>query len=189
MKITRLELPEVLVIDPDVRRDDRGSFAETFRADRYAAAGIVGDYVQDNVSCSRYGVLRGLHFQQPHAQGKLVHVLRGEIFDVAVDVRLGSATFGRWVSSVLSDDNHRQMFVPRGFAHGFVVTSPDAVVSYKCSAYYAPGCEQHIRWDDPRIGIRWPVTDPILSPRDAAAPLLADLDRNRLPRIVEVSVA
>lgn len=183
MKVIETNLPGVVVIEPTVFRDARGSFRTTFRADEFVSAGVEHRFVQDNVSESHRCVLRGLHFQHPQGQGKLVHVLRGEVFDVAVDVRVDSPTFGRAIWTTLSDENHRQVFIPVGFAHGFVVTSDHAVVVYKCSAHYAPACEQVIRWSDPSFEIPWPVAEPIVAQRDSCAPLLADIPRDRLPRL------
>jgi dTDP-4-dehydrorhamnose 3,5-epimerase len=169
-------LPEVLVIEPRVLRDERGFFVETYHAPRYRAAGIDVDFVQDNHSRSVRGTLRGLHWQgEPHPQAKLIRVLDGEILDVAVDVREGSPTFGRWVAVPLAADTFRQLFVPIGFAHGFLVTSAYAEVEYKCSDVYDPAAERGLMWNDPDIGIVWPVTDPILSARDRAHPPLAAL--------------
>lgn len=181
MKVRPLRLPEVLVVEPRRLGDARGWFMEGFSAERYAAAGIPGPFVQDNLSLSERGVLRGLHVQHPHAQGKLVSVLEGEVFDVAVDVRTGSPTFGEWVGEHLSGDNRRQMWVPAGFAHGFQVLSPRALFAYKCTDYYHPECERVIAWDDPDIGIEWPVRDVRLSARDTGAPRLRDVDRAGLP--------
>jgi dTDP-4-dehydrorhamnose 3,5-epimerase len=187
VKTTATEIPEVLLIEPRVFRDGRGHFLETWSAERYAALGLPASFVQDNVSASRRGVLRGLHFQHPHAQGKLVQVLRGAVFDVAVDVRFGSPTFGRWVGAELSADNARQLWVPAGFAHGFQVTSAeDAVFLYKCTECYAPAAEATIRWDDPEIGIRWPLPDPVLSGKDAEAPPLAEIPPDRLPQFTPI---
>jgi dTDP-4-dehydrorhamnose 3,5-epimerase len=182
MRVTQASISEVLIIQPDVFADARGAFAETFRADRYAALGLPERFVQDNVSHNGSRVLRGLHLQHPNGQGKLVHALHGEIFDVAVDVRVGSPTFGRAVSAELSAANHRQVYIPPGFAHGFVVLSDSAVVAYKCTSYYAPDCEQAIQWNDPRFALEWPIESPIVSPRDAKAPRLADVPLDRLPR-------
>jgi dTDP-4-dehydrorhamnose 3,5-epimerase len=168
-------LPEVLLIEPHVYRDERGSFAEYWRANSYGELGISDTFVQDNVSWSKRDVLRGLHFQWPRAQAKLITPLQGTIFDVAVDVRPGSPTFGRWVGAQLSSAGLQQLYIPAGFAHGFVVTSDIAVVSYRCSDYYAPEHERSIRWDDAQIGISWPVQNPILSVRDAQAPTLSQL--------------
>lgn len=181
MRVAPTSLSGVLLIDPVIVADERGWFAETFRADRYAAAVAEAAFVQDNVSVSVRGVIRGLHFQHPHGQAKLVHVVRGEVLDVAVDVRTGSPRRGRWVSTVLSADNHRQLFIPSGFAHGFAVLSAEAVVVYKCSDYYSPAAERCIRWNDPDLAIEWPVGDPVLSAKDRAAPLLRDLPADTLP--------
>jgi dTDP-4-dehydrorhamnose 3,5-epimerase len=181
VKVTPLAVPDVLLIEPDVFGDARGYFFESFNAARYRDAGVALPFVQDNVSLSARGVLRGLHFQQPNAQGKLVQVLAGEVFDVAVDVRGGSATFGRWVGAALSSANHHQLWIPPGFAHGFVVTSDSAMFAYKCTALYDRSSERTIRWDDPDIAIRWPVADVQLSAKDASAPLLRDLAIGTLP--------
>jgi dTDP-4-dehydrorhamnose 3,5-epimerase len=183
MQVIPTDLPEVKIIEPRVAGDARGYFLETFQQARYEEAGIGGPFVQDNVSFSSRGVLRGLHFQHPHAQGKLVHVLQGEVFDVAVDIRRGSPTFGRWVGVSLSSENHRQLWVPPGFAHGFCVTSATALLAYKCTDYYHPEAEGSIRWDDPAIGIAWPLERPTLSERDAAAPLLSEWLAPRLPSV------
>jgi len=175
MNVITTEIPEVLIIEPKVFGDRRGFFYETFKADRYAAHGIVRPFVQDNLSRSARGVLRGLHLQNPRAQGKLVTVLRGCVLDVAVDVRRGSPTFGRHVVVELSEESRRQFWVPRGFAHGFAVLSETADVFYKCDEFYSPSDEIAVRWDDPAIGIAWGVASPALSARDAAAPLLAEV--------------
>ncbi len=166
MRVTQTELPGVLIIDPDVHRDIRGYFLETFHAQRYRAAGIAGRFVQDNVSESGGRTIRGLHLQTRRPQGKLIRVSAGEIFDVAVDVRRGSPTFGRWAAVTLSAANFRQCYIPPGFAHGFCVVSPSAQIEYKCTDVYDPAGELGIAWNDPAIGIEWPVADPILSPRD-----------------------
>lgn len=181
MRVDALALPEVLLITPVVRSDGRGSFHEAWHAHRYHEVGLPERWAQDNVSRSRKDVLRGLHFQHPRAQAKLVSVMLGEIVDVAVDIRRGSATFGRWVSAVLSSANARQLFVPAGFAHGFVVTSDEAVVHYKCTDVYVPECERTILWNDPALAIEWPVATPVLSERDARARRLADLAEHELP--------
>ena len=180
MKVSRSELDGVLVIEPELFGDARGFFLESWNQHRYRQAGIVADFVQDNVSFSRRGTLRGLHFQNPTPQAKLVAVLQGEVFDVVVDLRHSSPTFGHWQGVTLSGENHRQVFVPEGFAHGFVVTGESALLQYKCSRPYSPRDEAAIRWNDPAIGIAWPVTDPILSAKDASAPLLRDLPTERL---------
>ena len=182
MKVTPTALAGVALVDPQVHGDARGFFLESFHAGRYAAAGVAGPFVQDNVSRSRHGVLRGLHLQHPYAQGKLVSVLEGEVFDVAVDVRVGSPTFGCWVGEYLSAENHRQLYVPAGFAHGFVVTSESALFSYKCTDYYHPETERAVRWDDPQIGVAWPVDAPTVSPRDQAGLALAAFAEADLPR-------
>jgi dTDP-4-dehydrorhamnose 3,5-epimerase len=174
VKVTPTELPGVLLVEPRVFGDARGFFLETFHAERYAGAGIVGPFVQDNLSRSVKHTLRGLHFQEPQPQGKLVHVLRGAVWDVAVDVRNGSPHFGAWVGLELSEDNRRQLWIPPGFAHGFCVLSDSADFFYKCTDFYAPESERCVRWNDPAIGIRWPVRSPRLSAKDAVAPALAD---------------
>ncbi|HVX40775.1 MAG TPA: dTDP-4-dehydrorhamnose 3,5-epimerase [Gemmatimonadaceae bacterium] len=181
MRVLSTSIADVRIVEPVVHGDDRGFFFEAFRADRFAALGLPSRFVQDNVSASRRGVLRGLHFQHPHAQGKLVSVLRGEVFDVAVDVRVGSPTFGRWVGTALSQENRRMLYVPAGFAHGFLVTRDDTLFAYKCTDYYHPEAERSIRWDDPAIGIEWPITDVVLSAKDRDAPPLAAFDAAALP--------
>jgi dTDP-4-dehydrorhamnose 3,5-epimerase len=181
MQIFETDLPGVLIIEPKVFGDQRGFFLETFQAQRYEQAGIPGPFVQDNLSFSRRGVLRGLHFQNPNSQGKLVYALQGEVFDVAVDIRRGSPTYGRWVGCTLSAENKRQLWVPTGFAHGFCVVSETALFAYKCTEYYNPSGEVSIRWDDPVIGIDWPVSAPKLSAKDKAAPRLDAIDNDLLP--------
>ena len=182
MKVRACRLPGVLVIEPVVHGDSRGYFVETWSAARYAEAGIVAPFVQDNLSRSVRGTLRGLHWQHPFAQGKLVSVPSGEVFDVAVDVRIGSPTFGQWVGELLSDANHRQLYLPPGFAHGFCVISDVALFSYKCTAPYHPEAELGVAWDDPELGIEWPVERPIVSQKDGALPRLSEIDRDNLPR-------
>jgi len=174
MKVSETGLPGVLLIEPKVFGDSRGFFLETYHAGRYAQAGIPATFVQDNLSRSSRGTLRGLHFQEPNAQGKLVQVLAGAVYDVAVDVRKGSPHFGRWVAYELSAENKRQLWIPQGFAHGFCVISESADFSYKCTDFYAPPCERGIAWNDPQLGIPWPVEAPLLSAKDAQAPRLAD---------------
>ncbi len=166
MKVSAARLPGILLIDPEVCGDGRGFFIETWSLLRYAEVGVPADFVQDNVSRSCRGTLRGLHLQQPHAQAKLVQVLDGEIFDVAVDVRAGSPTFGQWVSAALSSANHRQIYIPAGFAHGFCVTSDAALFAYKCTDLYHPESEIGIAWDDPDLAIAWPTRAPRLSAKD-----------------------
>jgi dTDP-4-dehydrorhamnose 3,5-epimerase len=175
MNVVQTAIPEVIIIEPKVLRDDRGFFFEAFKADRYASYGVNGPFVQDNVSRSACGVLRGLHLQNPKCQGKLVSVLRGRVLDIAVDVRLGSPTFGKHVAVELSEDNRRQFWVPRGFAHGFAVLSEIADFYYKCDEFYSPSDEIAVRWNDPAIGIAWGLDSPLLSVRDARAPLLAEV--------------
>lgn len=182
MNVETLSLPGVLLITPKVFGDARGYFVETFAEERYAEAGVNLPFVQDNLSRSPKGVLRGLHLQNPHGQGKLVQVVEGSVFDVAVDVRVGSPHFGQWVGAELSAENHHQLWVPPGFAHGFVVTSEHALFSYKCTDTYHPECELSVLWNDPAIGIDWPVESPVLSGKDAEAKVLADVDESRLPR-------
>lgn len=183
MKVTPTALEEVLLIEPQVFGDDRGFFMETYQDVRYREAGIGCRFVQDNLSFSGRGVLRGLHLQHPAAQDKLVSVMQGEVFDVAVDVRLGSPNFGRWIGEALSAENKRQLFIPKGFAHGFCVTSETALFIYKCSDYYAPDHELSIRWDDPDIGIAWPLDDVSVSDKDKAGALLRDLRPDELPEL------
>jgi dTDP-4-dehydrorhamnose 3,5-epimerase len=182
VKVTATTIPDVLKIEPVVIADARGCFGETYSADRYASAGITGQFVQDNISFSQRGVIRGLHFQHPRGQAKLVYVIQGEVVDVAVDVRTGSPTRGQWVSTRLSSANRCQLYIPVGFAHGFAALSEQAIVAYKCSDYYAPGTEHCIRWDDDELGIDWLVDDPVLSSKDASAPLLRDVPLDTLPR-------
>jgi dTDP-4-dehydrorhamnose 3,5-epimerase len=171
VKVIETELDGVRIFEPTVHGDARGHFKELFRAQDYG----LGAFVQDNFARSVRGTLRGLHFQEPHPQGKLVMALAGAIFDVAVDIRRGSPTFGRHVAFELSDENHRQLWAPPGFAHGYCVLSETADVFYKCTAYYRAEHDRALAWNDARIGIRWPVEKPLLSPRDAAAPTLDDL--------------
>ena len=173
MRVLPTELPEVLIIEPDVFRDARGFFLETFRADRYQKGGIPWSFVQDNQSRSVRGTLRGLHAQLRHAQGKLIRAISGEIFDVAVDIRPGSPTFGKWTGATLSADSFRQMFIPPGFAHGFCVLSDVAEIAYKCTDFYDRSDEIGARWDS--AGIEWPIKDPLLSAKDAALPTLSEL--------------
>jgi dTDP-4-dehydrorhamnose 3,5-epimerase len=174
------ELPGVVVVEPDVHQDSRGFFLESYHGPKYRAGGIPCAFVQDNHSRSARHTLRGLHAQIERPQAKLLRVLVGEIFDVAVDIRRGSPTFARWVGVTLSDRNFRQLFVPIGFAHGFCVTSDTAEVEYKTSDVYAPETEIAIAWNDPAIGVRWPVAEPLLSPRDREAPPLSEVE-DRLP--------
>jgi dTDP-4-dehydrorhamnose 3,5-epimerase len=180
MKVTATENPDVLLIEPDVFRDSRGFFMETFHAEKFRSHGLPETFVQDNHSRSTRGVLRGLHYQLEHAQGKLVRVVSGEVLDVAVDIRKGSPFFGKWVGAVLSEENLKQMYIPPGFAHGFCVLSEQADVLYKCTDFYTPGDEYGIAWDDPDIGIEWPRLDYVLSDKDRRYPCLKD-SGDRLP--------
>jgi dTDP-4-dehydrorhamnose 3,5-epimerase len=178
MKVTPLAIPDVLLVAPAAHRDVRGYFLESYHEGRYRAAGIDAAFVQDNQSQSTRGTLRGLHWQiAPRAQAKLVRVLFGEIFDVAVDIRPGSPRFGRWVGATLSGDNFLQMYVPIGFAHGFCVTSEVADVAYKCSDFYDPSLERGLAWNDPAVAIDWPIVDPVLSARDQRHPSLDEIAR------------
>jgi dTDP-4-dehydrorhamnose 3,5-epimerase len=185
MKVTQTKLPDVIVFEPDVFGDKRGFFLETFSAKRYAEVGLKLPFVQDNVSFSEKNVLRGLHFQNPNAQGKLVQVLSGEVFDVAVDIRVGSPNFGQWFGEKLSAENHKQMYIPPGFAHGFCVISDTALFSYKCTDYYSLATEGGIIWNDPDIGIAWPVNAPQISKKDAAYTCLKDIPKDKLPKYGE----
>ena len=184
MKFLRTELEGVIVVEPDVFRDERGFFLETYHARKFADGGIAAVFVQDNHSMSKRGTLRGLHAQRRRAQGKLVRVIRGEIFDVAVDIRNGSPTFKKWAGVSLSAENHREVYVPPGFAHGFCVTSDIAEVIYKCTDLYDPSDEFGIAWNDPDLAIRWPVEKPVISEKDSRAPRIAEIVAT-LPRYVE----
>jgi dTDP-4-dehydrorhamnose 3,5-epimerase len=182
MKVTKTEIPGVLVIEPEVFGDARGFFLESWQQSRYAQQGMPERFVQDNLASSRRGVLRGLHLQHPYAQGKLVQVISGEVFDVAVDVRRGSPWIGRWVGVRLSGENKRQFWVPPGFAHGYYVLSEEAIFSYKCNELYHLETELSVLWSDPQIGIDWPLEgEPVLSDKDRAASSLAEIDPERLP--------
>ena len=181
MKVISTDLDGVIILEPDVYGDQRGFFLESYHHQRYIEVGIDDTFVQDNVSFSTRNTLRGLHYQYPSGQAKLVQVLKGEIFDVAVDIRYGSPTFGCWTGAALSSENHRQMFVPNGFAHGFCVLSENALFHYKCSDYYAPQNEGGICWDDPELGIDWPVISPSLSDRDHNFQKLGDINPRELP--------
>jgi len=180
LKFTETDLPGVILVEPDVHEDPRGFFLETYREDRYRAAGIFGPFVQDNHSRSTKGTIRGLHAQRKRPQGKLVRVIEGAVYDVAVDIRKGSPGFGRFFAAELSSQNFRQLYIPPGFAHGFCVTSPICEFEYKCTDYYDPSDEIVIAWNDPAVAIPWPVTDPLLSNRDKAAPTLEQA-ADRLP--------
>jgi dTDP-4-dehydrorhamnose 3,5-epimerase len=178
MRFIETDLPGVVVIEPDVHRDDRGFFLETYHVERYREAGIAAPFLQINHSRSVGGTVRGLHAQRRRPQGKLIRVLAGEFFDVAVDIRRGSPTFGRWVAAELSESNRLMLWVPRGFAHGFAALTDVADVFYKMDAYYSPAHDRGVRWNDGAIGVAWPDAHPLLSPKDAAAPLLADAEND-----------
>lgn len=182
MNIKETKLAGVLILEPKVFTDDRGYFLETWNSTRYEQAGITGPFVQDNISFSKKGILRGLHFQHPQSQGKLIQVLSGEVVDVVVDIRAGSPTYGQWIGEILSESNHRQMYVPPGFAHGYCVTSEAALFSYKCTDFYNPATEHGIIWNDPDIGIEWPIAQPVLSTKDGVYPRLKDLRPENLPQ-------
>lgn len=181
MKVTALLIPDVKLIEPQVFGDARGFFFESFNQSRYRDAGIDINLVQVNLSRSARGVLRGLHYQWPNPQGKLVSVLEGEVFDVAVDIRFGSPTFGQWVGAVLSAENKRQLWVPEGFAHGFAVTSDTALFHYGVTAPYDKAADASVRWNDARLAINWPIAAPSLSAKDAEAPFLDQIPEARLP--------
>lgn len=182
MNVTATDLPGVMIVEPKVFHDERGFFFETWQALRYSTNGLGSTMVQDNISRSTASVLRGLHYQYPQPQGKLVYVLEGEILDVAVDIRLSSPTFGHWTSARLSAENKKQIYLPEGFAHGFYVVSPTALVTYKCTASYRPEFDRGILWNDPALAIDWPTSTPVLSPKDARLPSLADVPYDLLPR-------
>jgi dTDP-4-dehydrorhamnose 3,5-epimerase len=181
LKVIETKLPGCVAIEPDVFGDARGFFYESYNADKFKAAGLDLRFVQANVSRSARGVLRGLHYQLPNPQGKLVSVVEGEVFDVAVDIRRGSPTFGQWAGVMLTAENHRHFWVPEGFAHGFVVLSEFATFAYQCTALYDAKADAGVRWNDAAIAIDWPVSAPLLSGKDEKAPLLADIAPDRLP--------
>jgi len=181
MRVVETALPGVMILEPKVFGDARGFFYESYNKASFHDAGIAAQFVQSNVSRSARGVLRGLHYQWPHPQGKLVSVLEGEVYDVAVDIRHGSPTFGQSVGAVLSAENHRHFWVPEGFAHGFCVLSDFATFSYQCTALYDPKADAGIRWNDAALGIDWPVSDPLLSDKDRVTPFLHDVAPERLP--------
>ncbi len=181
MKLIETDLPGCLLIEPKVFGDARGFFYESYNVEKYKSAGLDLRFVQTNVSRSAHGVLRGLHYQWPNPQGKLVSVLEGEVYDVAVDIRHGSPTFGRWAAAVLSATNKRHFWIPEGFAHGFAVISDHATFSYQCTALYDAAAEASVRWNDADIAIDWPLSAPQLSDKDAQAPFLREVARERLP--------
>lgn len=181
MKVIETPLSGALIVEPARFGDRRGFFMETYHKERYAEAGIIAEFVQDNLSFSVRGTLRGLHFQHPNDQAKLVQVIDGTIYDVAVDIRRNSPTFGQWFGVTLSGENHRQFFIPEGFAHGFSVLSATATFSYKCGDLYAPECEGGILWSDPDLAIDWKVSSPLLSEKDKNYPRLKDIPEAKLP--------
>ncbi|MDH5509274.1 MAG: dTDP-4-dehydrorhamnose 3,5-epimerase [Nitrospinota bacterium] len=181
MKVIDTRLPGVVIVEPDVFPDSRGLFLESWNKIRYEQAGMAYDWIQDNISVSTKGVLRGLHFQNPNAQAKLVQAMEGEIFDVVVDIRIGSPTYGKWESALLSSENRRQLAIPGGFAHGFMTLSDRAVVGYKVDDVYVKDSAQSISWNDPDIGIDWPLKEARLSEKDAIAPRLKDMPPGALP--------
>jgi dTDP-4-dehydrorhamnose 3,5-epimerase len=174
LNVIETSLPGVLVLEPEVFADERGFFMETYRADRFRQLGIDANFVQDNHSRSVRGVLRGLHYQEPNGQAKLARCTRGALYDVAVDIRVGSPHFGQWFAVELTEENKRMMWVPAGFAHGFCALTDDADLVYKCTTFYDPQSDRSILWNDPDLGIQWPIASPRLSPKDAAAPRLKD---------------
>lgn len=182
MNFISTPLTGLYIIEPQVFHDHRGYFYQSFQQKMYTDLGLP-PFIQDNISHSKQHILRGLHYQFPHAQGKLVSVIHGEVFDVAVDIRLNSQTFGQWFSIILSDQNHKQLYIPPGFAHGFCVLSKEADFHYKCTDFYAPKAEHGIAWDDPKINIKWPILKPILSEKDANFPLLSEISDEYLPHI------
>lgn len=184
MKITQTDLPDCLLIEPRVFADARGCFFESWNQQAWREAGLEPNFVQGNVSESIRGVLRGLHYQWPNPQGKLVSVLEGEVYDVAVDLRRGSPHFGRWTAAILSARNHRQLWIPEGFAHAFATLSERAVFAYQCTALYDRAADASIRWNDARIAIDWPLAEPLLSDKDATAPFLDEVASDRLPEFV-----
>lgn len=180
MRVRELSLPGFFMIEPDIFADCRGYFLQTWHLKEYRDAGLPDSFVQDNLSLSAKGTLRGLHYQKPFTQGKLVFVLRGEVWDVAVDLRVGSPTFGRWEGVTLSEDGHKQLYVPPGFAHGFCVTSEQALFCYKCTDFYSSESENGVAWDDPGLAIPWPESNPVISDKDQGYPNLEDIPKDCL---------
>ena len=182
MRICRATLPEILIAELDTWDDERGFFCETYQKERYCQAGLPTDFVQDNFSYSVYGVIRGMHCQNPQGQGKLIYVTLGCVWDVAVDIRCDSPRFGQWTAVELSAQNKKQLYIPPGFAHGFCVLSPEAHFVYKCSDFYNRDCEIGFRWDDPEVGISWPIQSPCISDKDRQLPRLGEIPQSKLPR-------
>lgn len=181
MKVSETALHGLLLIEVDLFEDERGFFMESWQKERYRELGIVEEFVQDNLSYSQYGVLRGLHYQHPYGQGKLVYVIEGEVYDVAVDIRQGSPTFGKYEGFYLSAENKRQLYIPPGFAHGFCVTSETVLFAYKCTDYYNQEAEKGLIWNDHDIGIKWPIEKPILSRKDLELPGIKEIKITDLP--------
>ncbi len=181
MKAYHTSLEGIIIIEPPIFKDNRGFFSETYHEKKYKEAGIGTTFVQDNHSNSKNGVLRGLHYQLRYPQGKLIYVLRGSIFDVAVDIRQGSPNFGKWIGFNLSEENKRQIYIPNGFAHGYYVLSKESDVIYKCTTFYNPEDEFGIRWDDPELEIDWPGQEPIISEKDSKYPFLSQIEKRHLP--------
>ena len=175
MRITEFELKGLLLLQPEVFRDERGFFMETWNARKYGQLGLPATFVQDNLSRSSRGTLRGLHYQKPHSQGKLVSLLKGKVWDVSVDLRLDSPTFGKWAGITLDSDSGSQLYIPPGFAHGFCTLSEEALFFYKCTDFYSPDEERGIAWNDPQLNINWPVSDPLLSSKDRGYPNLGEV--------------
>ncbi|MFQ6611971.1 MAG: dTDP-4-dehydrorhamnose 3,5-epimerase [Fidelibacterota bacterium] len=187
MKLEQTRIPGILLLHPDLHADERGYFYEIYKASHFSKMGLPDHFIQDNQALSRKGVLRGLHYQLHQAQGKLVRVVEGTVFDVAVDIRKNSPTFGEWIGFELSADNHLQVFIPEGFAHGYFVMSPTAVFQYKCTREYTPEDEYGLNWNDPELAIEWPVGNKIVSPKDSALPTLAEINKAFLPQYIENS--
>ncbi len=180
MRLTELSLPGLTLVEPKVFRDSRGYFLQAWHSKEYRDAGFPDHFAQDNLSLSSKGTIRGLHYQKPFTQGKLVFVLMGVVWDVAVDLRVGSPTFGRWEGVTLSENGHEQLYVPPGFAHGFCVTSKEALVFYKCTDIYSPESEHGVAWDDPGLSIPWPAEEPLISEKDNTYPFLQDIPADKL---------
>ena len=185
MRITEFELKGLLLLQPEVFRDERGFFMETWNARKYGQLGLPTTFVQDNLSRSSRGTLRGLHYQKPHSQGKLVSLLKGKVWDVSVDLRLDSPTFGKWVGTTLDSDIGSQLYIPPGFAHGFCTLSEEALFFYKCTDFYFPADERGIAWNDPQLNINWPVSDPLLSSKDRGYPNLGEVPPEDLFRMAD----
>jgi dTDP-4-dehydrorhamnose 3,5-epimerase len=185
VKVIETDLPGCWVLEPKVFSDERGEFFENWNTYTFSKIGLNIEIAQANISVSKRGVLRGLHYQWPKPQGKLIQVLQGEVYDVAVDIRSDSPHFGRWSATILSSKNKRQFWIPEGFAHGFVCLSEEAVFSYLCTDIYDPACDASLRWNDQRFAIDWPVSAPLLSKKDAQAPFIRDVPINRLPKVIK----